>query len=887
MEAKYSCSYIKPVSTGPASESDVEHIKRHALPNSNLWAIALRSFDRPGSSYIAAQASRVAIADHIILNRLECALECRRLANPVLSLELVETSGGVLSPAPSGCYQADLYRRLRLPAILVGDPKLGGIGATLAAMESLHARGYDIAAIAMLEDPSIGSRDSRYVGNSSYLRTHSVYSSRIPVFQIPPPRHEKPDSVPGNPKSLEEDGEKMAAYYDCQAARMAADAFREGLVKTHLTRYAQLKSYHDESRNVLWQPFVQHATAPQPVFVDSAYQDFFHVFDPMRREVRLTQDGAVSSGTQGIGHGDPRLTAAAARASGRYGHVMAAGAIHEPGVMLASKLLELLGNPRLQRIFYSDNGSIAVEVALKMALWASAKRYGWSKADDIRVLALKDCYHGDTIGAMDTAEDCVFNHTTLWNSPKAVALDWPQVVFSKGFWLVKTADLFPESESDYDWQFSSLVELFQFDQRKAHAKLYQEWVSKILEHLVSEQGIKLGALIMEPVLQEAAGMVLVDPLFQHVLVDTIRNRGDFYPRSGEPASDSASARQEADTAADGKTRDWAGVPIISDEVFTGLGRLGVFHPSASLKAMPDISTHANLLTGGNVPLAITAASESIFRAFCGQEEAEALVHGHSYTAHPIGCNVALETLSIMSKTVSSGVGGTRGRRCAMSLSHQFSYSWEGDAWPSELVRKISYGDQVEHVVSIGTVLAIKLKEKTDGEGDKEAGDNPSTAAQELQARLLLQRPELMQGEWKGMEEFKHSDTKIKFYKPPVKTDPAPWSIHTRVLGPVIYFMLNLERLNRAEQVMLRVMQELGYEKRFDITYQEKVGRLVKKGENIYTGGVSTQRLAATKRRPRAACWTWTSRTGAEQLEQDQWNKKMQPFPKNFRKYKIH
>jgi bifunctional dethiobiotin synthetase / adenosylmethionine---8-amino-7-oxononanoate aminotransferase len=82
------------------------------------------------------------------------------------------------------------------------------------------------------------------------------------------------------------------------------------------------------------------------------------------------------------------------------------------------------------------------------------------------------------------------------------------------------------------------------------------------------------------------------------------------------------------------------VPVIADEVFAGLWRLG--HPSAcqALNIQPDVACFAKLLTAGAVPMSVTLASEDVFKAFEGDSKAQALLHGHSYTAHPVGCQVA-------------------------------------------------------------------------------------------------------------------------------------------------------------------------------------------------------------------------------------------------------
>ena len=83
------------------------------------------------------------------------------------------------------------------------------------------------------------------------------------------------------------------------------------------------------------------------------------------------------------------------------------------------------------------------------------------------------------------------------------------------------------------------------------------------------------------------------------------------------------------------------MPIIADEVFTGLWRLGHQSAMAALNEVPDIACYAKLLTAGMVPMSATLASEEVFEAFEGDTKALALLHGHSYTAHPIGCQVWL------------------------------------------------------------------------------------------------------------------------------------------------------------------------------------------------------------------------------------------------------
>jgi dethiobiotin synthetase/adenosylmethionine--8-amino-7-oxononanoate aminotransferase len=152
-----------------------------------------------------------------------------------------------------------------------------------------------------------------------------------------------------------------------------------------------------------------------------------------------------------------------------------------------------------------------------------------------------------------------------------------------------------------------------------------------------------------------------------------------------------------------------------DEVFTGLYRLGRFSAASFLGVHPDISVNAKLLTGGLLPLSITAASNSIFQAFWGDEKSEALLHGHSYTAHAVGCHVANRSLETMKRLHTSkqwddfrlpwspklqGLSTkTRERRrdeCTWSM------------WSKSFVESVSEHERVEHVNALGSVLAVSL-----------------------------------------------------------------------------------------------------------------------------------------------------------------------------------
>ena len=213
--------------------------------------------------------------------------------------------------------------------------------------------------------------------------------------------------------------------------------------------------------------------------------------------------------TQGLGHANSKLSLAAAYAAGRYGHVMFPGAVHEPALALAEALLQKLDNPRLSRVFYSDNGSTGCEVAVKMALRSARVRYGWGASEKLDILGLKGCYHGDTMGSMDCAEPSPFNEKVEWYEGKGFWFEYPTIRCSRGEWLIDVPELLqPHLGTGY--RFTSLSDIFDLDDRTGSDAFddYKRYIYDTLERLHG-QGRKFGALVLEPVVLGAGGMIFV------------------------------------------------------------------------------------------------------------------------------------------------------------------------------------------------------------------------------------------------------------------------------------------------------------------------------------------------------------------------------------------
>ncbi|KAH8200995.1 hypothetical protein TruAng_004854 [Truncatella angustata] len=703
-------NYLKPVSTGPENEADARHISRYA-PEVNQ--ATLHQYDLAVSPHVAALGKSIP-SDTELLKSIYA--HASKTAAKGAGWLFIETAGGVHSPGPSGKPQAELYKALRCPVILIGDSKLGGISLTISAYESLKIRGYDVEAVMLFQEDQYK--------NSDYLTAYFRENHDVPVYAVPhpPSRADEPDL----------DLQAIHKYYRELGQSPLLKSALTHLEAQHQTRLLKLGSMSALAHSKIWYPFTQQKlTNPDTITaIDSACGDHFQTLIPTSQRDRSedTQtavlqssfDGSASWWTQGLGHASTPLTLAAAYAAGRYGHVMFADCIHAPALRLATALLDGMQNPRLTRVFYSDDGSTGVEVALKMALRAARMRYGWdiSRTKRLGVIGLKGGYHGDTIGAMDCANPNDFNKEVEWYEGRGLWFDTPNILCKGGKWTIDMPEGMGESKT-----FEKLTDIFDIEIREARGdhEHYEGLIEKsLISHL--KKGRKFGAVLIEPVVLGAGGMMLVDPLFQRALVNVVRRSSELF----STLSPNDSPNRETTSG----LQDWTGLPVIFDEVFTGLYRLGRFTSSSFLKLHADISVHAKLLTGGLVPLCTTLASES--------------------------CHVAVESVAQMEKMEREGDwdwakkdGWTNGVNAASS-SHQDLWS----IWSKEFINWLSHQQSVEGAWALGSVLAIHMR-TSDG------GGYTSTVAQQLRDRL---RHDASGGE------------------------DGPCNVHSRVLGNVIYFM---------------------------------------------------------------------------------------------------
>lgn len=642
----------------------------------------------PVSPHLAAERENAVVADADLLEMLRKCLyigseEGIRESGEVGVFSLIETAGGVASPGPSGSLQCDLYRPFRLPALLVGDGRLGGISSTISAYESLKLRGYDVVAV-VLEDQGLVND----VPLLSYLR------NRVPVFVLPP--------IPADMS------DNLMAWFD--ESHSVFGSLKEVMLSSFLERMQRLHDMPKKALEIFWWPFTQHKLVPEDTVtvIDSRCGENFSVHKVKNQDVMIQQfDACASWWTQGP---DATLQIELARDMGytaaRFGHVMFPKNVYEPVLKCAELLLEGVGKGWASRAYFSDNGSTAIEIALKMAfrkfLFDHEEHVASWGSDmtgtriELKVLALKGSYHGDTLGAMEAQSPSPYTGFLQqpWYSGRGYFLDPPLVHICDGTWRLSLPERLQSYEGEVAMFFGSRDEIF--SKSRDDSSLARFYASHISEELLVHSGENLsdhiGALILEPVIQGAGGMQMIDPLFQRILVKECQYRK---------------------------------IPVIFDEVFTGFWRLGAESAAELLLCKPDIACFAKLMTGGIIPLAATLATEAVFDAFVGDSKLKALLHGHSYSAHALGCAAA-----------SKSINWFKNRQTNHNLNPEGSSLRE--LWNMELVHQISLHPVVERVVVLGTLCALELR--AEGCNAGYASEYASTLLKKLYEDGIYMRP---------------------------------------------------------------------------------------------------------------------------------------------------
>jgi adenosylmethionine-8-amino-7-oxononanoate aminotransferase len=366
----------------------------------------------------------------------------------------------------------------------------------------------------------------------------------------------------------------------------------------------------------IWHPFTQEALDPPPLKIVRAEGVYLYTEDGRR-----LIDGISSWWVNLHGHGHPAIVKAISEQASRLDHVLLAGFTHPALEELTDRLRRYFPR-KLAHIFFSDNGSTAVEVALKMVVqyWNQA-----GKPAKQGIVALEHSYHGDTVGAMSVSDDSTFTE--------------------------------PFARMRFPVHRVHAAYCHRCPVGKVRSSCHIECNEK-LARLLAEKHQEIAAVIVEPLLQGAGGMIVHPAEF----LKQIRALCDEF-----------------------------GVKLIADEVLTGFGRTGKMFACEHASVVPDVVCLSKGLSGGVLPMGATIATDEIHSAFVSPDRTRTFFHGHSYTGNPIAAAAGVASLKIFESEL---VFDRIGQIAAIHL---------------ERLEKIRTHRAVGDVRAIGAVAAIELE----------------------------------------------------------------------------------------------------------------------------------------------------------------------------------
>ncbi len=333
----------------------------------------------------------------------------------------------------------------------------------------------------------------------------------------------------------------------------------------------------DDDRRYVWHPFTQMRDweSEDPLVIERGRG--VYLYDALGNRY---MDGVSSLWVTVHGHRKKEIDEAISRQLRKVAHTTMLGLTHPGAAELARRLVEI-APPGLSRVFYSDSGSTAVEIAIKMAFQFHRQAGEGRKTV---FMSLEDAYHGDTIGSVSVGGIGLFHglfEPLLFDTVKAPA----------------------------PYCYRCQMGLTHPDCGLACADE--------LGRLMELHSSRLAGLVIEPLVQGAAGMITQPPGY----LSRVRELCDRY-----------------------------GVLMIADEVATGFGRTGTMFACGQEGVTPDIMCLAKGITGGYLPLAATLTTNRIYEGFLADySEMKTFFHGHTYTGNPLACAAALASLDIFEK----------------------------------------------------------------------------------------------------------------------------------------------------------------------------------------------------------------------------------------------
>jgi adenosylmethionine-8-amino-7-oxononanoate aminotransferase len=383
----------------------------------------------------------------------------------------------------------------------------------------------------------------------------------------------------------------------------------------------------------VWHPFTQHSQwlDDDPLVIDRA--EGMYLFDS---EGRRYLDGFSSLWVTVHGHRVPQIDAAIRAQLDRLDHSTFLGFTHEPGIELAEKLLATAPKPpaegaqeALNKVFYAGDGASAVEAAIKMAFQAKAQQ-GQDRPYYVHVA---EGYHGDTLGAVSVGGIELFHHTY-----RPILLDTL---------MVSSPGVLAPGQSRAERATEVIAEL---------------------TALLGVHGARVCAIVIEPMVQAAGGMLTHDATF----LQGVRRLADEH-----------------------------GAYLVADEVATGVGRTGRMWAVEHADVVPDLLTCGKGITGGYLPLSAVLASDEIYESFLGTPASgRTFFHGHSYTANPLCAAAAIANLDLIQEQHTIAHAAAIGERIG------------------ELTKVLADHPAVTEIRRVGTMTGIEVTSAGDRTGAK-------------------------------------------------------------------------------------------------------------------------------------------------------------------------
>jgi adenosylmethionine-8-amino-7-oxononanoate aminotransferase len=569
----WSVAPMKPVATGVPPHDDAELLVAAAGVDVPFNLVNPVRFREPLAPAVAADREG-RVVDPDLVRRSYAALAERH------DLVVVEGVGGLLVPLAWGWSVADLAVELDLPLLIVGRLGLGTLNHCALTAEAARRRGLRVLGIALNPegDGPLGAAE-----DTNPLAAVTVAGERVlgVLPRIPASKTRDPDALA---EALGESGVLTGVSNQLRPPEGPA------LPATGESRGDRLRRL---DRAHVWHPFTQMQEWTEPLVIDRG--DGPYLFDTGGRRYL---DGTSSLWVSVHGHRVPEIDAAVRTQLDRVAHTTLLGLASPPSIELAERLVRR-APPGLTRVFYSDDGSTAVEVALKMAFLHQRRR---GEEERTHFLHFAGSYHGDTLGAVGVGGIGLFHevfHPLLHAAFRAAP---------PSCW--RCAPGRPCAPC-------------------AEAALPD------FEEVLAAHGPEIAAVVVEPGILGAAGMVTQPSGWLRRLADATRR---------------------------------AGALLVCDEVATGIGRTGRWFAVEHEDVRPDLLAVAKGLSGGYLPVAATLATEEIYASFLGRfEELRSFFHGHTYTGNPLACAAAVANLDRMERERTVEGAARRGEALGRAL----------------------------------------------------------------------------------------------------------------------------------------------------------------------------------------------------------------------------